>query len=120
MSRWRAQFSSYPIPHFSGSQVANNRPKAFGAIESALKPQFTGTIGDFNPLGCCRWGTCPEQSVGLLPDRPDISNQNQELRSSTSVLPILAGEGDTMIPADSIAAILDSASPLPPEMMAPA
>jgi hypothetical protein len=80
-----------------------------GAIESAPKPQFTGTISDFNRLGCY-----------LLPDRPDISNQNQELRSSTNVLPILAGEGDTLIPADSIAAILDSASPLPPEMIAPA
>src|SRR5262249_21743522 len=45
---------------------------------------------------------------------------NQDFRTSTSFLPILAGDGDTLIPADSIAAILDSASPLPPEMMAPA
>ena len=36
------------------------------------------------------------------------------------VLPSRAGEGDTLIPAASMAAILDSASPLPPEMMAPA
>src|SRR5450759_4508878 len=34
--------------------------------------------------------------------------------------PIRAGAGDTLIPVDSIAAILDSAPPLPPEMMAQA
>src|SRR5215471_15885039 len=45
---------------------------------------------------------------------------NQDFNTSTSVLPIRAGEGDTLIPADSIAAILDSASPFPPEMIAPA
>src|SRR5262249_43959234 len=42
------------------------------------------------------------------------------LSTSTRVLPSRAGEGDTLIPAASMAAILDSASPLPPEMMAPA
>ncbi len=31
-----------------------------------------------------------------------------------------AGDGDTVMPADSMAAILDPASPLPPEMIAPA
>src|SRR5271154_4824111 len=46
--------------------------------------------------------------------------QNQPFSASTRVLPRRAGDGDTLIPADSIAAILDSASPLPPEMMAPA
>src|SRR5215831_1919820 len=40
--------------------------------------------------------------------------------TSTRVLPSLAGEGETLIPAASMAAILDSASPLPPAMMAPA
>ena len=89
-------------------------------LESLPSPQFTGTIGDFDHVGCCPLGTSTKQSLGPLPDRSDISNKNQELRSSTNVLPILAGEGDTLIPADSIAAILDSASPLPPEMMAPA
>src|SRR5215475_4922117 len=42
------------------------------------------------------------------------------LSTSTRVLPSRAGEGDTLIPAASMAAILDSASPLPPAMMAPA
>jgi len=46
--------------------------------------------------------------------------QNQARRSSASVWPIRAGEGDTLMPAASIAATLCSASPLPPEMMAPA
>src|SRR5476651_1088664 len=45
---------------------------------------------------------------------------NQDFNTSTRVFPIRAGEGDTLIPADSIAAILDGASPLPPEMIAPA
>jgi hypothetical protein len=40
--------------------------------------------------------------------------------NSTSVLPSRAGDGATLMPAASIAAILDSASPLPPEMIAPA
>ena len=31
-----------------------------------------------------------------------------------------AGDGDTLIPADSMAAILEPASPLPPAMIAPA
>src|SRR6202795_1016602 len=45
---------------------------------------------------------------------------NHDFNTATSVFPIRAGDGDTLIPADSIAAILDSASPLPPEMIAPA
>ena len=39
---------------------------------------------------------------------------------STSVFPRRAGEGETRMPAASIAAILSSAPPLPPEMIAPA
>ena len=38
----------------------------------------------------------------------------QPFSTSTSVLPTRAGDGDTLMPADSIAAIFDSASPLPP------
>ena len=38
----------------------------------------------------------------------------------TKVLPSIAGESATAIPARFIASILDSAPPLPPEMMAPA
>src|SRR3984885_7853433 len=45
---------------------------------------------------------------------------NQDFNTSASVLPRRAGEGETLIPADSMAAILDSASPLPPAMIAPA
>ena len=41
-------------------------------------------------------------------------------KRSTSVLPSRAGEGETRMPALSIAAILSSAPPLPPEIMAPA
>src|ERR1039458_7082157 len=40
--------------------------------------------------------------------------------TSTRVFPIRAGAGDTLIPGDSIVAILDSAPHLPPEIMAPA
>src|SRR5262249_57314750 len=40
--------------------------------------------------------------------------------NSASVLPSRAGDGATLMPAASMAAILDSASPLPPAMMAPA
>src|SRR6201994_4315689 len=46
--------------------------------------------------------------------------RHQPLSTSTRVLPRRAGDGDTLIPADSMAAIFDSASPLPPEMIAPA
>src|SRR5262249_756981 len=47
-------------------------------------------------------------------------DDGQALSASTKVLPRRAGEGDTMIPADSMAAIFDPASPLPPEIIAPA
>src|SRR5437868_5607319 len=40
--------------------------------------------------------------------------------ASTSVLPKRAGDGDTLIPAASMAVVLEPASPLPPEMIAPA
>jgi hypothetical protein len=54
-------------------------------------------------------------SLGVLPGAP-----GQPFRASTSVLPSRAGDGDTLMPAASMAAIFESASPLPPEMMAPA
>src|SRR6266436_3729198 len=47
-------------------------------------------------------------------------DDNQPFSASTKVLPRRAGEGDTIIPADSMAAIFDPASPLPPEIIAPA
>src|SRR4029079_14550535 len=49
-----------------------------------------------------------------------VQELNQPFRTSTSVFQIRAGDGDTLMPADSIAAILDGASPLPPAMIAPA
>src|ERR1700694_4546265 len=53
--------------------------------------------------------------------RPEKNQElNYDFNFSTSVLPRRAGDGDTVIPADSIAAVLEPASPLPPEMMAPA
>src|ERR1700741_4375306 len=45
---------------------------------------------------------------------------NYDFNFSTRVFPSRAGEGETVIPAASIAAVLDPASPLPPEMIAPA
>src|SRR5882757_6672399 len=45
---------------------------------------------------------------------------NYDFNFSTSVFPSRAGDGETVIPAASIAALFDAASPLPPEMIAPA
>src|ERR1700751_1092379 len=45
---------------------------------------------------------------------------NYDFNFSTSVFPSRAGDGETVIPADSIAAAFEPASPLPPEMIAPA
>src|SRR5207245_11366032 len=56
---------------------------------------------------------CPQNTSCRVDD-------SQALSASTKVLPRRAGEGDTMIPADSMAAIFDPASPLPPEIIAPA
>src|SRR5690348_10537623 len=49
-----------------------------------------------------------------------IGENAQLFNTSESVLPSLAGDGATRIPADCMASILDSAPPEPPEMMAPA
>src|SRR5246500_4060525 len=45
---------------------------------------------------------------------------NYDFNFLTRVCPSRAGDGETVIPADSIAAVFDPASPLPPEMIAPA
>src|SRR6202007_2368579 len=45
---------------------------------------------------------------------------NYDFNFSTRVFPSLAGDGETAIPADCIAAVFEPASPLPPEMIAPA
>ena len=45
---------------------------------------------------------------------------DQPFSSSTKVVPSAAGLGETRMPADFIASILEFASPLPPEMIAPA
>src|SRR6202049_1457754 len=45
---------------------------------------------------------------------------NQDFNFSTRVFPSRAGDGETAMPAASIAAVLEAASPLPPEMIAPA
>src|SRR4029077_8729150 len=44
---------------------------------------------------------------------------NQDFSTSTKVFPMRAGDGDTLIPAASMAAILESASPVPPELIHP-
>ena len=49
-----------------------------------------------------------------------LSVRGYPFKTSTMVSPRRAGLGDTLMPADSIASILDGASPLPPETMAPA
>ena len=94
-----------------------------GTDDAGPKAHFTGTLGNFGHLGCGRLGTFTGESsreprVRCRTHARHLSSQ--ALSRSRNVLPILAGEGDTLIPADSIAAILDSASPFPPEMMAPA
>src|SRR5450759_1638165 len=45
---------------------------------------------------------------------------NYDFNFSTRVFPSRAGDGETVIPAASIAAVLEPASLLPPEMIAPA
>src|ERR1700731_2522175 len=45
---------------------------------------------------------------------------NQDFNTSARVFPSRAGDGETLMPADSMASTFDPASPLPPEMMAPA
>src|SRR4249920_3874996 len=45
---------------------------------------------------------------------------NQDCNASATVLPTRAGEGEILISAASMAAIFDSASPLPPAIIAPA
>src|SRR3984893_8745164 len=55
-----------------------------------------------------------------LASRAVLARYAPARRRSASVLPSRAGDGDTVIPAASIAAIFDSASPLPPAMIAPA
>src|SRR6478672_235721 len=53
--------------------------------------------------------------------RPEKNQKlNYDFNFSTRVFPSRAGDDETVIPADSIAAVLEPASPLPPEMIAPA
>src|SRR6202035_5285636 len=52
--------------------------------------------------------------------RQKTIEMNQDFNSSARVWPSRAGDGETLMPADSMAAILESAPPLPPAMMAPA
>ena len=49
-----------------------------------------------------------------------VANTYLPFSTSINVLPIRAGDGDTLMPAASMAADFDFASPLPPEMIAPA
>src|SRR5271169_1175883 len=60
----------------------------------------------------------PHLAIGCGTEK--TKGMNQAFNISASVLPRRAGDGETLIPADSMAAILDSASPLPPAMIAPA
>src|SRR5580693_5833728 len=52
--------------------------------------------------------------------RQKTIRMNQDFNNSARVWPRRAGDGETLMPADSMAAILESAPPLPPAMMAPA
>src|SRR5580704_2834701 len=49
-----------------------------------------------------------------------VQKLNQPFNTSARVRPSRAGDGETRMPAASMAAVLDSASPFPPAMMAPA
>src|SRR5439155_1455719 len=62
----------------------------------------------------------PRPARALFPFLETNEVVHAETSNSLSVLPSSDGLGDTVIPAASIAAILLSASPLPPETMAPA
>ena len=82
---------------------------------------FTLEAGDFGPedrfpsLFRGFWPT-----VSLRQRNPLGQPLVQPFKTSARVTPILAGERDTLMPAASIAAILPSAPPLPPEITAPA
>src|ERR1700761_9745414 len=73
-----------------------------------------------DPLGAdqARLGAFTLFSVNIRAEKDKALNQ--AFSFSASVLPSRAGDGDTVMPADSIAADLEPASPLPPEMIAPA
>src|SRR5450759_5210867 len=91
-----------------------------GSILARLNSRvFNNVPADHRPRVTIRHGCCFSAIYDVCKSTKDL-RLNQDFSTSTRVFPIRAGDGDTLIPADSIAAILDSASPLPPEMMAPA
>src|SRR5216683_5962542 len=89
-------------------------------------PDWRGVIA---PRGWAKAALCGPAPAGhsflysiydTLAAEPTRKLVNQRFKISIRVFPNRAGEGETRIPAASMAAILDSASPLPPEMIAPA
>src|SRR3989344_5944457 len=72
---------------------------------------------DRDITGRAETGTPPVRA-GVV--RDSFGLKSQPLSTSTRALPSRAGDGETLMPASSMAAILDSASPLPPETTAPA
>jgi hypothetical protein len=57
---------------------------------------------------------------GAFKSTPYFGRRPHPFKTSTSVLPSRAGDGETWIPAIFMASILSSAPPLPPAMIAPA
>src|ERR1700733_15426965 len=67
-----------------------------------------------------RWGIYLVPYLIIRCGRQKTIEMNQDFHISASVLPRRAGDGETLMPAASMAAILDSAPPLPPALMGPA
>src|SRR5215207_1167803 len=61
-----------------------------------------------------------ERDTGVDEAHGEYLCDQRPFSTSTKVLPRRAGEGETVMPAASMAAVLSSAPPLPPEMIAPA
>ena len=85
------------------------------------RPADAGVSGGRLVVECSFRSLSTQFRVESASGQESASTQASHPRSSsTSVLPSLAGDGETLMPAASIAAILSSAPPLPPEMIAPA
>src|SRR5262249_30276551 len=89
------------------SKRGGNKPGKGTSAGPAELPLFAPAGRTFSLFNRSAWQTKDE-------------TMNSHFHISASVLPSRAGDGATLMPAASMAAILDSASPLPPAMIAPA
>ena len=90
-----------------------DRTMAVGEFRPCLKAHMHGAVG----IDALDLASKQERDGSY---QIEIGPGHLPLSSSTSVVPSAAGLGDTRMPAERIASILDSAPPLPPEMIAPA